>query len=71
MSRQDSSSYENGCRGKRRLTSRRMADGYLRVIARRYASEGQNPDRLESYKCRACGGWHLGNGNTRHTVEEP
>lgn len=53
----DEQSFENGCRGKVRSTSKKLAVGRLRVMRR----DGFDSPGLGVYKCKACGGWHLGN----------
>jgi len=44
----------SGCEGKSRFESSAMA----RFVAQR--SAGRNADKIVSYKCRYCGGWHVG-----------
>lgn len=60
------------CRtGKRRHTSLEGAQAQLRSLqVRRDTTVGtgahwQLTTPLEAYQCRACGGWHVGNGARR------
>lgn len=57
--------WANGCRGKRRYTSKRQAGGRLRTMVR----DGRSAATLNAYKCRNCGGWHLGNTWTPRVAE--
>lgn len=47
-----------GCRGKRRYTSKRRAEGTLRVMR---DSGKPFSHRLQAYRCRNCKHWHIGN----------
>ena len=55
----------NGCRGKARYPSRKVAKGVLRVMRRRDGVTG--PGTLGVYRCAVCTRYHLGNslGNLR------
>lgn len=48
--------FGNGCRGKVRHTSKKLALGQLRLILKR------DPGAcLNAYHCKVCKGWHVGN----------
>lgn len=51
-----------GCEGKLRHASRKIALGMKRVMAQH---RGANVERLNAYKCKHCGGWHLGNSRRK------
>ena len=55
----DADLFSNGCRGKKRLHSRRQARGWLRVKLKR-EPEMVGADLMSVYKCKACGTWHIG-----------
>lgn len=48
-----------GCDGKERHPSKRAAAGIARVIVQQGRSRPGYI--LQPYKCRMCGGWHVGN----------
>lgn len=52
-----------GCSGKERHPSKRTALGVARVLTQQGR---QRPGWvLQAYKCRHCGGWHIGNSHDR------
>jgi hypothetical protein len=53
----------NGCRGKVRHTSKRLALGRLRVMLKTPTTT--DADRLQVYHCAGCHGWHIGRGSRR------
>lgn len=59
---QDPGTWSNGCRMKERFTSKKHANGMVRVQVQRGIS---NPNTLNSYKCAFCHGWHIGNSRRR------
>lgn len=46
-----------GCAGKRRHGTARAAEGHMRELVDR---RGASPDRLNVYRCKHCGTWHVG-----------
>jgi hypothetical protein len=50
--------FGNGCRGKKPYTSKKQADGAMRVLARSLAPLVAS--KLNTYKCSACRHWHVG-----------
>ncbi len=48
-----------GCDGKERHRSKGAADAQMRSLLRR-DDIVQDADRLNTYHCRHCGGWHVG-----------
>ncbi len=54
-----------GCEGKHRFDDPRLA---RRVASR---SAHTNGDRMSAYRCRLCGGWHIGSNLTKRKRRKP
>lgn len=55
-------SLDRGCGSKRAYPSRHVANGMVRVHS---ASHPGDLRRLDCYKCRTCGKWHIGHAQLR------
>jgi hypothetical protein len=58
--------FGNECRNKVPHTSKRLATGALRVL--KAAPDVEGAERLNVYKCKACGHWHVGHTRRRRAA---
>lgn len=56
--------HANGCRGKRKQGSKRLA---LAVVRKMKKTSAKGNETLGVYKCKACHHWHVGNSRLNRT----